>query len=383
MKKWTSIILIIVICMASFVSYASNETELNSLQQERNEVQNQISEAQEKIQDIEDDRTENIKQIAKIDEGIESAQKTLQGLNKNVSELEKKLKAVQIKLKEATDKYDAQKQLLDERLVAMYISGDTRYLDVLLASSNIMDLISNYYLMEELVDYDTKLLNKVEEQKKYIEQINNELTTQKNALNTQKQEQLKLQKVLENNKFLRKNYINKLSDQEKELQEKIDEYNNQINAIEQEIQRLAITKSFGENYLGGTMIWPIKDHYTITSQYGMRTHPITGVYKLHTGMDISAKKGDDFIAAAYGMVVKAEYNRAYGNMVIIDHGGGVQTLYAHGSSIEVEVGKVVNAGDVVLKVGSTGYSTGPHAHFEVRINGQYVDPMPYITTKNN
>ena len=111
----------------------------------------------------------------------------------------------------------------------------------------------------------------------------------------------------------------------------------------------------------------------------MRTHPITGVYKLHTGTDISAPMGANFIAANDGIVVKAGYNGAYGNMVVIDHGGGVSTLYAHGSQILVEVGQIVKRGDVVLKVGSTGYSTGPHAHFEVRLNGIVTDPMPYIT----
>ncbi len=112
----------------------------------------------------------------------------------------------------------------------------------------------------------------------------------------------------------------------------------------------------------------------------MRTHPITGVYKLHSGVDISAPMGANFVAANDGIVVKAEYNSAYGNMVIIDHGGGVSTLYAHGSEIPVQVGEYVKRGQtVVLKVGSTGYSTGPHAHFEVRLNGIVTDPMPYIT----
>ncbi len=127
------------------------------------------------------------------------------------------------------------------------------------------------------------------------------------------------------------------------------------------------------------MQWPIYGHYTITSNYGMRTHPITGVYKLHTGVDISATIGSDFTAIADGIVVKAEYNGAYGNMVIIDHGGGVQTLYAHGSQIIAQVGQEVKAGDIVLKVGSTGYSTGPHAHFEVRINGSPVNPLDYVS----
>ena len=111
----------------------------------------------------------------------------------------------------------------------------------------------------------------------------------------------------------------------------------------------------------------------------MRVHPITGAYKLHTGIDISAPLGTYFVAAANGVVSKATYNTAYGNMVIIDHGGGVQTLYAHGNSILVQVGDEVKAGTPVLEVGSTGYSTGPHAHFEVRINGVTTDPLPYIT----
>ena len=137
-----------------------------------------------------------------------------------------------------------------------------------------------------------------------------------------------------------------------------------------------------EEYIGGIMAWPIPGYTRITSQYGMRTHPITGVYKLHTGVDVGAPIGANFIAANDGVVTKASYNGAYGNMVIIDHGGGVSTLYAHGSEIVVQAGQQVKKGDVVLKVGSTGYSTGAHAHFEVRINGQPVNPMDYITSTN-
>ena len=97
----------------------------------------------------------------------------------------------------------------------------------------------------------------------------------------------------------------------------------------------------------------------------MRTHPITGIYKLHTGVDIGAPMGSQFVAANDGIVVKAGYNIAYGNMIILDHGGGIQTLYAHGSEILVETGDIVTQGTPVLAVGSTGYSTGPHAHFEI------------------
>ena len=160
--------------------------------------------------------------------------------------------------------------------------------------------------------------------------------------------------------------------------EKIDEYNTRFAEINAEI--LAIARDgIDTQYIGGELAWPVPGYTRISSKYGMRTHPITGVYKLHTGVDISAPLGANFIAANDGIVTKAGYNSAYGNMVIIDHGGGVSTLYAHGSEILVQVGQVVKRGESILKVGSTGYSTGPHAHFEVRLNGVVTDPMPYIT----
>ena len=154
------------------------------------------------------------------------------------------------------------------------------------------------------------------------------------------------------------------------------ELNEEVN---KEILAIAL-EGIDTKYIGGELAWPIPGYTRVTSKYGMRTHPITGVYKLHTGVDVSAPTGANFVAANDGIVVKAGYNGAYGNMVIIDHGGGVSTLYAHGSEIMVQVGETVKREEtVVLKVGSTGYSTGPHAHFEVRLNGIVTDPMPYIT----
>ena len=173
--------------------------------------------------------------------------------------------------------------------------------------------------------------------------------------------------------------LQQLTEEEMELHRLVEEYQNQIAEIETEIRLLAIA-NVGEDYVGGAMAWPVPGYTRITSRFGMRTHPITGVYKLHTGVDIGAPRGAQFIAANDGIVTYAGYNRAYGNMVIIDHGGGITTLYAHGDQILVNVGDVLYQGNPVLKVGSTGYSTGPHAHFEVRINGEYVEPLDYITS---
>ena len=173
-----------------------------------------------------------------------------------------------------------------------------------------------------------------------------------------------------------------LSEEEIEMQQKIEEYQKEISDIETEIRLLALA-NVSQQYVGGSMAWPVPGYTRITSQFGMRTHPITGVYKLHTGVDIGAPMGATFIAANDGLVTYAGWNKAYGNMVIIDHGGGITTLYGHGSEILVQVGQTVFQGTPVLKVGSTGYSTGPHAHFEVRINGEYVQPLDYITSYNS
>ena len=183
-------------------------------------------------------------------------------------------------------------------------------------------------------------------------------------------------------RVLKNKEVSELSEKELELHNSIEQYQNEIENIEKEIRFLSLG-NIGSEYIGGSMAWPVPGYTRITSQFGMRTHPITGIFKLHTGTDIGAPAGAIFVAANDGVVIKAQYNPAYGNMVIVDHGGGVTTLYAHGSEILVNIGQIVNQGTPVLKVGSTGYSTGPHAHFEVRVNGEYKNPLEYITSYNS
>lgn len=375
-KICKSIMICTFLCTFSFVSYAAD---LNELQSQKNEIQTQIDESNSQLNDVNDELTDNLKQIQKLDESIQSSEENIEKLNEEITKKENEIQQIESELEKVTEKYNTQKALLDERLVEMYENDNVKYLDVILKSKSFSDFVSNYYIISELTEYDMDLLEIVDDQRKEIEQKNLKLSSQKDSLEQEKSTQKKTQIALSNTKVLRKNYVLKLNQEEQDLQVKIDEYNNQVNQIEEEIKKLAVTASFGEEYRGGTMQWPIYGHYTITSNYGMRTHPITGVYKLHTGVDISATIGSDFTAIADGIVVKAEYNGAYGNMVIIDHGGGVQTLYAHGSQIIAQVGQEVKAGDIVLKVGSTGYSTGPHAHFEIRINGSPVNPLDYVS----
>lgn len=378
MRKILCVVLAFLICSFSIVSCVQAE-EITDLQTQQQELQNQINNATGELEGVQEELSENLQQVQKLDERIQNSQTELDELNTKITELQNSIDEVEEKLKVAEEKYNRQKQILEVRLVAMYETSDTQYLDVILSSRSVSEFLSNYFLITELANYDTELLEDMKAQKDEIELSKKKLDKTREQYATIKQNQTKTAKILENTKIIRENYIAKLSEQEKEIQVKIDEYNARFNEVNKEILSLAL-QGIDTQYIGGELAWPIPGYTRITSKFGMRTHPITGVYKLHTGVDVSAPAGANFVAANDGIVIKAGYNSAYGNMVIIDHGGGVSTLYAHGSEIKVQVGQTVTRGEtVVLKVGSTGYSTGPHAHFEVRLNGVVTDPLPYIT----
>lgn len=377
MRKVLCITLICIMCNICLVSFAANTSEL---QQREEKLKEQINEATDNLQDVDKELSTNLQQVQKLDETIANSENELNELNTRIEALQTSIKSTQERLDDVEARYNKQKNLLDNRLISMYEAGDIQYIDVVLSSASITDFISNYFLITELASYDTGLLEIVEKEKKEIEISKEKLDKEKEDMITTKQTQLKTAKVLENTRTLREQYTAKLSTEEQDLQKKIDEYNAQYAALEQEIRAIALN-SISPEYIGGVMAWPVPGYTKITSEYKMRVHPITGVYKLHTGVDIGAPTGTNFIAAADGVVTKAGYNSAYGNMVIIDHGGGISTLYAHGSEIMVEVGQNVKQRDTVLKVGATGYATGPHAHFEVRINGNPVQPLDYITSQ--
>ena len=373
MRKFLIIILAFVICLFSIFPYvqANNETgnttAVENLQNERNEIQNQMNEANGQLEGVQNDLSENLQQIQKLDERISESEQELNGLNSQIEELQTSMEEVENNLKKVEDAYNSQKKLLDNYLIAVQESDETEYLDVLLSSKSISEFLSSYFLISELASYEMDLLDDMQAKKDEINLSKEKLENDKKSLSEIKANQTKTARVLENTRSVRENLIAKLSDKEKEIQSKIDEYNNRFDEINREILALA-QGSIAAEYIGGELAWPVPGYTRITSKYGMRTHPITGVYKLHTGVDIGAPRGANFIAANDGIVTKASYNSAYGNMVIIDHGGGVSTLYAHGDQILVQVGQTVKRGDPILKVGSTGYSTGPHAHFEVRLN---------------
>lgn len=358
------------------------EKNLDDLQIEKSNLESDIEASNSEIQFIESELTATVAEIAEINQQIIDKEMEIETLTAQEDDLLRYIAKAEYELEESNKRYEKQKQLLETRLVAMYETGDMSYLDLLFNSKSISEFLSNYFLIEEIAKADTELLETVEAERVYNKKLKETLDTKKLVLIASRETREKNAIALENMGVIKNSRLKKLTEEEIELHQKIEEYQNQIAEIETEIRLLALA-NIGEQYVGGTMAWPVPGYTRITSRFGMRDHPITGVYKLHTGVDIGAPRGAHFIAANDGIVTYAGWNTAYGNMVIVDHGGGITTLYAHGDEILVNVGDTIYQGHPVLKVGSTGYSTGPHAHFEVRINGEYVEPLDYITSYPN
>ena len=256
------------------------------------------------------------------------------------------------------------------------------FLDVILSSSSFSDFLSNYFLVSEILENDSDLLTSIENQKNKIEKSKESLEDKEKSLKTKKAEQEKIQVVLKNQKSEKQSKVANLNAEEKKLSSQIDEYNKALQQLETAAKK-ASQASYSSNtkYVGGKMLWPCPSSTRITSTFGGRASPGGIGSTNHKGIDIGASSGAAIVAALDGKVVYTGYNTARGNYVMIDHGGGIITLYQHGlnGSIKVSTGQSVSKGQTIMGVGSTGYSTGPHLHFEVWENGTPVNPIKYVT----
>lgn len=351
-KKIVLVILLILLSLICFGSIVLAEN-LNDLQDKKNELQNQITESNEQIEEIQINLTENLEQLNNLNAKITTYENDILTYENELLEIEKQIGEVEGRLSLIEENYNIQREILQNRIVALYESGDIVYLDVLLSSNTFSEFISNYYLIGEIVKYDNELLENIERQKTRIEEIKNILVGRKEELQKIKGNKEKTTIALENSKIIRNSYINKLTEEEKQTQTKIDGYQAELNSIESQIVALT-TGNIGSDYIGGEFAWPAPGYKTITSKYGTRVHPILKVTRLHSGTDIAMPTGAYIIAANDGIVIKSMYSTSgYGNMVLIDHGGGVTTLYGHGSELIAQTGQVVKKGDIIMKAGST------------------------------
>lgn len=391
-KVWTYIIIVMLIVSIIFsiklpTSYATevntttNTTISNTLAEKKDYVDQKLEQSNFVLQYVQSELSTALLQTQELNDNIEEYQTQINELNDNISQTEEELEEAREKLQIIEQSYKENYELLEQRMVALYEAGESSYLDVLLQSSNLIEFISNYFLITQLAEYDNDLLNQIEYERKTMELTKGALEEKTTNLKELKAKKEQTALVLENTKTMQEVYTAQLTQEEKEVQTEIQKYVTEQRNIEAQIQfALTGSKKYDFQYTGGQFIWPVgKSGTYITSEFGNREHPIQGVEKLHSGIDIgNAGFGAPVLAAADGVVTYAGWLSGYGNCVMIKHSDSLITLYGHGQTILATVGKQVKQGETIMEVGSTGNSTGPHLHFEVRLNGTPVNPLPYL-----
>lgn len=380
-KILSSTIAVALICSLTVVSFAETSAYYSN---QKNEANANASQAQGKIDELEGEIDSVLQEVADLTSQILQYENEIQQLNTRLNALEKSIKEKQAELEE-------KKKTLENRLVAMYMKKETTFLDVVL-SGELMNFISNQNLIKQAASYDNNLIEEVEALKKTLESERQEVVT----IKSEKQQKTA---QLQNLKSQKQEKASKLTEEQKEMEKKLSEYKAQAEqyaALERQAiakeeaarAAAAAAKNSGSSssnsgtvtstYKGGKLGWPCPASSRITSQYGYRI--LFGVRDFHTGIDIGAGTGSNIVAAESGTVILAAYgwNGGYGNYIIINHGNGVTTRYAHASALYVSAGQTVSKGQVIAAVGSTGNSTGPHLHFEVRINGAHQNPLNYL-----
>ena len=379
-------------------AYASDKSKLESLKAqlatvsgERQEIASQLDELNAKMDSL-------LAQKAALEQEINLTYEQIELTEEIIASLDASIEKTTAELEAAEEEEAKQYEVFKTRLRAMYENDTLTTLDLILSASSLTEYFSRMEAASSIASYDKELMQKLSDTRAYIEELKASLEQDREENEQQKEDLVDYKRDLVNQNVELDFLIEDLKEQTDFKQAELDEVAAQEAAFDKEIAELAekirkeeaaaaaaaaaanssSSSSSASKYTGGTMTWPLPGYYTISSDFEMRDHPITGKYSQHTGIDLPAPKNTKIVAAASGTVVTVGYNTAYGNRVIINHGGGVQTLYAHMTSFAVSEGDTVSAGDVIGYVGSTGYSTGNHLHFSVLVNGSYVDPKPYV-----
>ncbi len=337
-----------------------------------NDVNSQINQTQQKLNEGKAVENKLNREISSLENQINQTQSEIQALRGNIEATQARIQEALDQLAQVEADMAVQSSRLSDRLRAMYKNGGVGALDVLLGSDSISDFMTNMDMVQRIYEGDKEVLASMEKQYAMIDAQRQYLNSLQAQLEAERQEEAARQSALQQSQSEVSAKKSEVATNNKALQEQINALNAEANRLIKEIQAL----QSGGDYEGGVMTWPVQGR--ITSPFGYRTHPILKTKELHTGLDIAAKSGTPVAAANAGTVIKAGWNNSYGNLLMIDHGGGIVTLYAHNSSLLVKTGDVVAKGQTVSKVGSTGMSTGPHLHFEVRVNGQYKNPMDWL-----
>lgn len=385
--------------------YAAKST--SALKQQQSSIQSKITDAQSKLNSTKSEQTDAVAELQKLDEQLNQLQSELDVISNNLTETTNKLNTEQEELRQAIVDRDNQYESLKKRVRVMYETGNTGYLSVLLEANGFSDFLKRVEYVKSLIDYDNKLLVSYQNNETVIANNVKSITEDKHNLETLEAEKQSKKDSLDESIAAKNEIVKKLDSdistyeqQIKDLEAQDTEVQKLIKQAEAEAAKQAAaaktsssssksssssssaSSSSGKVYAAtsGQFMYPVPAYsgYKPNSGYGYRSSPISGKSEFHTGLDLKATLNTDVVASASGTVIYAGNRGGYGKCVIIDHGGGYSTLYAHNNALVVSVGQSVQKGQVISKAGTTGYSTGVHVHFEVRINGSHTNPYPYI-----
>ena len=350
--------------------YEDDRDKLDDIHQQADNAESQIKQNNAQIAEL-------TNKITELEDSISKAAGEIEILRTQLRETEQKISEAQLQLGELEGQINTQNRSLSERLRAMYKNGDIGMLSVLFGSSSMTEFITNLIMVQRIYKSDADLIDRLDSQYQEVLTRKVELADLQETLKVQQEELNEKKTALDKDVKSAASLRSQVQKNTAALEKMVDDLKKEADALKEEIRK----KQMSGKYTGGRMCWPSAASSRVTSPFGYRIHPILGTYKLHTGIDIGAYKDTDILAANAGRVMTVVINRGttgYGTYLMIDHGGGIVTLYAHCNSILVKQGQYVDRGQVVAKVGTTGASTGYHLHFEVRVDGQYQNPLEYV-----
>lgn len=350
---------------------------VSSLNQKLSSLESQKAKIQKELKAIESKKQSTMTKKAALDQQIDVTEQEVETINKLITALDEQVASVAAELSAAEAQEKKQTDDFLARVRIMEEEGSASMLGVILAADSFSDMITRTELIGSVVEGDKKLMRELAETKAGIAEKKASLDSARAEQASAKKNLVAKQNSLESQYKDANALLKSLNTSAAEYEKAFDEAERAMDAARASLQKL-LSNSSSSTYVGGEFRWPTKAT-RITSAYGTRKDPITKKSSMHTGIDIGASMGSEIYASNSGTVIVAGWSsKGYGNYVVVDHGGGKSTLYAHMSKIKTTKGAKVTKGDVIGLVGSTGYSTGPHLHFEILINGKHTNPMNYF-----
>ena len=366
---------VLILSVIFFVVTPAWADELEEKQQELGNIQQQIEEQQQKAEKARNKERSVSEQLRIIQSELATAQEEFDAINDQLNNTEEQIKVNTELSARLVKKLEAQTKTLHRRMRDIYKNGQVNYIDVLFGAKDFNDFVSRMDILKKILAYDNALIKGTKADRETLTKAQAQLEVDRvKIVELRKQAAVKREQVAVRRQE-RQGVLNAATYERETAERAYRELIETSKQIETMIRRI----QSGEKNIGGstgTMLWPAEGE--ITSPFGWRVHPIFGTQRLHTGIDIGADYGDSVRAADGGVVIHSDWMGGYGNAVIIDHGNGISTLYAHNSQLLVSEGQTVAKGQTISRVGSTGYSTGPHLHFEVRQNGSPVNPLNFL-----